>query len=145
VQGPISSSSFAREELPAKTIKIRKRRRLFWKPGETVDILDLKIRKAVHNLNFEIREAIDDLPLPGTVGKGTHSLDMEIGEGINDLHFVVRKAAHELDFPVDLGHLGPTRCGDGNRYEKQCEEKKRGSLFHAQTTKQHINPFKYLV
>lgn len=82
---------------------------LFRKTGKALDIFDLKIRKMVHNLYFEIREGLHNLPFAGTIRKGIDPLDMKIGKRIDDLYFIIGKTADELNSSVDFRELRPFR------------------------------------
>ena len=67
-----------------------------------IHILDLKIREMVNDLNLIIRETGDDFPKARFVGEMPDFFDFQIREMIHHLDFIVGKAAHELDAPVNL-------------------------------------------
>lgn len=69
--------------------------------GEAFNILDLKIGKAIHYLNFVVWKALDELPFARSVRKGGDLFNMEIGKSINNLDLKVRETVHELNFSID--------------------------------------------
>lgn len=69
--------------------------------GEVIDILDFKIRKVVHNLDFEIGSAINDFPETRLIRKMVHFFDLQVGKMVYHLYFIVRKTSDELNTSVD--------------------------------------------
>lgn len=74
--------------------------------GEAFHILHCKIRKALYNLNFEIRETGHDLPLARFVREGVHTLNVQVGKGVNNLHLEIRKGIHPLNATKDPRGFG---------------------------------------
>jgi hypothetical protein len=70
-----------------------------------VDDPNPKILKRVHDLDFVIRENIDQLPFSWSARKDIHPLHSQVFKAINDLYFEVREEPYNLDFPINASDV----------------------------------------
>ena len=70
--------------------------------GKVFHILDLKIREMVNDLNLIVWATGNDFPKTRFIGKMPDFFYFQIGEMIHHLDFIIGKAAHELDAPVNF-------------------------------------------